>query len=212
MKVGLTGNFYSGQNEVSEIFEKMNVKVFDADLILKYLINFSESHIKKIQDYLGPNIYQMGLLNMNKIKTNNQWNDLIDIVEFDIVKSYERFRLNNKNDFYTVFKYSLLFERELNKSMDKVICCYRPKYKRREDIKRLTFMTHHQIEYLLDNEMDELNKKNKSSYLINNFEDSHIDTNYIGLDLKVKTIHNILSKNKPQEIISGSEYKNDFLY
>ena len=48
IKVGLTGNFHSGQNQVSEILEKLDVPVFDADLILKYLINYSKPHNQKI--------------------------------------------------------------------------------------------------------------------------------------------------------------------
>lgn len=212
IKVGLTGNYYSGQNEVSEIFEKLNVKVFDADLILKYMINFSENHVKKIQDSLGSNVYQMGLLNMNKMKTNQQWNELIDLLEFDIIKSYEKFRLNHKDDFFTIFKYSYLFERDLNTSMDKVICCYRPKYQRRVDLKRLTFMSDYEIENLLNNEMDELIKNNKSSYIINNFESNDSDIRHTGLDFKVNNIHKILSNKKPHEKIMGSEYEKYFSY
>jgi len=210
LKIGLTGNYYSGQNEVSEIFEKLSVKVFDADLILKYLINFSETHVEKIKDTLGDKVYQMGLLNMNKFRTNESWNDLIDLVEFDVVKSYERFRLTHKDEFYTIFKYSFLFERNLNKSMDKVICCYRPKYQRRSDLKRLTYLSESQIEYLLSNEMDELSKNKSSDYLINNYNTSGSAHTLIGLDSRVSDLHNIFSNKKPQEDYLGYKYSSGF--
>jgi dephospho-CoA kinase len=212
LKIGLTGNYYSGHNEVAEIFEKLGVKVFDADLILKYLINFSEPHMIKIRSSLGDNSYNIGLLNFNKFKTNQKWNELLDLLEFDIIKSYERFRLLHKDDFYTVFKYSYIFERSLNLSMDKTICCYRPKYQRRNDLKNLTYMDNQSIEYLFNNEMDELTKNKNSDYTINNFNPLDEQNYYIGLDSKVNNIHIIIMNKKPQEYILGSSIKSDFCY
>jgi dephospho-CoA kinase len=201
IKVGLTGNYYSGQYEIGKLFEELDVPVFDADLILKYLINFSSKHIEKIRSELGENSYHMGLLKVNKFVDNRSWNKLIDIVEFDIVKAYEKFRLQHKDEFYTIFKYSYLFERKLNESMDLNISCYRPKYYRRNDMQTLTYMDSVSINKLLENEMDELFKNRKSDFVIDNYNtglnaDSYI---IIGLENKVKNTHKSIMKKKPQD-------------
>jgi len=199
IKVGLTGNFHSGQNEVSEIFEKMDVPVFDADLILKYMINYSKSHIEKIYTKFGESTYRMGLLNLNKFDTNKKWNDLIDLLEFDLIKSYESYRLKHKDATYTVFKYSYLFERNLNTSMDFTVNCYRPRYLRKDDLKILTHMDSYSIQKLLDNEMNESTKNNKSDFSIENYIDPKNSDSSVYLERKVKYIHNVLMKKNPQD-------------
>jgi dephospho-CoA kinase len=42
IKVALTGNFKSGHREIADIFIQKNTPVFDADLMMKYLLNFNK--------------------------------------------------------------------------------------------------------------------------------------------------------------------------
>lgn len=209
LKVGLTGNFHSGQNKVAKIFEKIGVKVFDADLILKYLINYSVEHIDLIKTHLGSSTYSLGLLNFHRFNSNKDWNNLIDLLEFDILKSYEKFRLDNKEEYYTIFKFQFLYERKLNESFDRVINCYRPSSYRRNDLITLTYLDSYGIDSLLKNEMPESLKNEKSNYIINNYS-SYNDDQYEGFDLlesKVRNVDLLITKNKPQEnISSGSNY------
>ena len=214
IKVGLTGNYYSGQYEIGKLFEELDVPVFDADLILKYLINYSTPHIEKVKSVFGENIYHMGLLKFNRFVDNDSWNKLIDVVEFDIVKAYERFRLNHKDEFYTIFKYSHLFERKMDTSMDFNISCYRPKNHRRSDMMRLTYMDTYGINKLLENEMDELFKNKKADFTIENYNKSG-DINsdiIIGLENKIMNVHKVITKKKPQDIYStlGNEHYSGF--
>lgn len=214
IKVGLTGNYYSGQYEIGKLFEELDVPVFDADLILKYLINYSTPHIEKIKSVFGENVYHMGLLKFNRFTDNKSWNKLIDVVEFDIVKTYERFRLNHKDDLYTIFKYSFLFERKMNTSMDYNISCYRPKHHRKVDMMSLTYMDNYAINSLLENEMDELFKNKKADFIIENYNRSgDIDSDIIiGLENKVRNVHKVIIKKKPQDNYStlGNQYSSGF--
>jgi dephospho-CoA kinase len=72
LKIGLTGNYYSGQNDVEKIFSKLDVKVFDADLLLKYLLFFSKKHKDEIKSTYGKNIYNLGLLDLSKFNTTKK--------------------------------------------------------------------------------------------------------------------------------------------
>ena len=194
IKVGLTGNYCSGQNEVSKIFDSLDVKVFDADLLLKYLLNYSKKHILKIKSTFGENSYSMGLLNLNKFEDTKKWNKLIDEVEFDIYASYEKFRYKHQEDFYTVFKYSYLFERQLNTSMDFNINCFRPKALRKEDISLLTPLSDYLINKILDSEYSEFLKNKNADFIIQNYPKEGV----VKLDEKVRTTHEKIMNKKPQ--------------
>jgi dephospho-CoA kinase len=203
LKVGLTGNYYSGQNESEKIFQELGVKVFDADLLLKYLINYSVPHIDSIKSNFGQNSYKMGLLNLSKFTDNKSWNNLIDLVEFDIIKSYEKYRLTHKEDFYTILKYSYIYERQINKSMDINLVCFRPKSLRKDDLLTLTYMDNYSINKLLDGEMNEIYKNEKSDFIIQN----HSTDGIIGLETKVNLIHEQILKKKPQDKKNNLGYK-----
>jgi len=205
IKIGLTGNFYSGQSDVVKIFEKLDVAVFDADLVLKYLLNYSKPHLESITEHFGKSAYSLGLLNLPKFQTTKDWDDVIDLLEFDIVKSYEKFRLQHQNDLYTIFKFSFLFERGLNKNMDYNISCYRPKYHRKSDLMNKTRIDTYTINQILSNEMDELIKNNESDFIINNYPRTYGSDSFEIKDLqnKVEEIHKTILKKKPQDNFLG---------
>jgi dephospho-CoA kinase len=209
LKVGLTGNFHSGQNEVAKIFDNLSVPVFDADLVLKYLINYSNPHITKIKSEFGENVYKIGLLNLQKFNSNTTWNKLIDLVEIDIIAAFEKFRLKHKYSTYVLFKYSYLYERRIDSSMDYNINCYRPSYSRKNDISLLTYMDSYAISTLIENELDEIYKNKKSDFIVNNYITNGIS---VDLDNKVLKINEMIMKKIPQDnfTTSGNQYSSGF--
>jgi dephospho-CoA kinase len=48
-KVGLTGSYFPGLNEVAEEYNKLNIPLFDADLIFRFLIYNNSETIGKIR-------------------------------------------------------------------------------------------------------------------------------------------------------------------
>ena len=205
LKVGLTGNYYSGHNEVADIFEENGMPVFDADLILKFLLNYSPKHIKEIKNKFGESIYNLCLLDMRKFNTNIQFNRLIDVVEIDIIRAYEKWRMKNANMAYTIFKSSILFERNLTDHMNFKISVFRPQEKRRDDIVKQLEMPILKVNEILDNEMSELVKNTKSDYVIHNYGSYYTDLNGHGLRDQIEGIHKSLIKKS-----FLSEDRNDF--
>jgi dephospho-CoA kinase len=202
-KVGLTGNYYSGQHEISKIFEEYNIPVFDGNLITKYLINYSDKHIKLIQGAFGSDIYSMGLLNLSKVSTNNKIDMIFDIIEFDLLKAFELFRIKHKDKVYSIFYFDQLFERGLNKLMNYNITCYRPKSYRKSDMQIFTEFDSYTIQKILNNEIDELFKNKESDYIIQNYNQN---TGYqsdvvIGLEKRVKEVHQKIMSKKLSSIV-----------
>lgn len=208
MKLGLTGNFFSGHNEVMEIFKTLKVKVFDADLLLRYFVNYSPTHIKKIKTHLGDNSYSLGVLNIDRFMDKGQIETILDLCEFDILVSYARFRLMNQSENYTIFKYSYIYEREMETDFDYMINCHRLQYLREKDLKDHTRIPSIAINNLLRGEMSDAEKNIVSNFVIRNNESNFLES---GINKwsetydQVVKIHNILSKKIPQGI-SGEVY------
>lgn len=212
-KVALTGNYYSGQHEVSKIFEDFNVKVFDANLVTKFLLNFSPIHTEKVKEYFGNDIYSFGLLNLNKFTNNSKFDELLDLIELDLLKSYEKFRLSNSKEFYTIFCYDFLYERHLDSHFDYKISCYRPSDYRKSDMKFLTNFSFTDIEKILDNEMSEHTKNTKSDHMIQNynFGTNNLEDIVVGLEKQIKDIHKKIMNRKDLQMMSRC-YGNSSLY
>jgi len=203
-KVGLTGNYFSGQNEVAKIFEDYNVRVFDANLITKFLINYSPIHIPKIKKEFGPDIYSVGLLDLSKLNDNKSFNKLLDIIELDLLRAYEIFRKRYKNDFYTIFYFDYIFERNLDKILNFNITSFRPKHYRKSNMEYFTSFPENIIKKILDNEMDHSIKNKKSDYVIQNYNKGTdpLSDIVIGLENQVKLVHKRIMSKKINESIS----------
>ena len=201
IKVGLTGNFYSGYNEVGEIFEEKGIPVFDADVVLKFMINYSPKHIEKIKEKFGDDIYKLCLLDMKRFSTTKKFDDLLDILQLDLIKSYEKWRIRNYNHFYTIFKSSVLFERNLDTSMNFNISVFRPKVERRYDLKNHTSMPLMTIDEILNGEMDELVKNGKADFVVHNYNNYSLSSNADYVNSQVINIDKALM-NKSNQVNS----------
>jgi dephospho-CoA kinase len=203
IKVGLSGNFYSGHNEVGEIFEERGIPVFDADVVLKFMINYSPKHIIKIKEIFGDDVYKLCLLDMRKFSTTGEFDDLLDILQLDLIKSYEKWRIRNYNHFYTIFKSSILFERNLDTSMNFNISVFRPKVERRKDLKNHTSMPISKIDEILNGEMDELSKNKKSNFVIHNYKSNSKLNNSDYINSQVVNINKALM-NKNNHVVKNN--------
>jgi dephospho-CoA kinase len=212
IKVGLTGNFYSGYNEVGEIFEEKGIPVFDADVVLKFMINYSPKHIEKIKEKFGDDIYKLCLLDMKRFSTSKKFDDLLDILQLDLMKSYEKWRIRNYNHFYTIFKSSILFERNLDTSMNFTISVFRPKVERRYDLKTHTSMPISTIDDILNGEMDELIKNGKADFVVHNYNNYSLSSNADYVNTQVININKALMNKSGKRDDSTQIIKNILSY
>ena len=172
MKIGLTGNRYSGKDTVAKIFGKMHVPVFDADVVFKFLVNHDLGIKDLMRTKFGESIYglQDDLLVPNMIKSDSDFNGMVESVEFEMRKAYEKFRVKNKESLYTIFKSSILFEAGWNVFMDYNISVFCSKRERIDRAKLVTAMSLSKIGEMLKGEMDETVKNGLSDYVIHNYE------------------------------------------
>jgi dephospho-CoA kinase len=171
IKIGLSGNRYSGKNRVSTLFKQIGVPVFEADVILKFILNHNYELQADISDRVGIVYFKDGLLNEEKVKKDGVFSKIMEVVEPELYRSWQRFQEKNYKSIYCIFHSSILFEREWNKSMDFNISVFAPYADRVDRCKFLTNKSVSSIYSLSKLEMDELDKNKLSEYVIHNYND-----------------------------------------
>ena len=178
IKVGLTGNRYSGKDVCSKIFQQIDVPVFNADIVLKFILNYNYEINYKIRNAFGDVFSLNGdLLDINKFSEKRKFDDLIDIIEYELLNAYDEFNKRNKQKIYTIFHSSILFEREWHKIMDYNICVFSSKEERINRCKKITNLEEYRLKQLMGSEMGDLVKNSLSDFIISNYS---LDVNIHG--------------------------------
>ncbi|MGL4211223.1 MAG: dephospho-CoA kinase, partial [Cetobacterium somerae] len=128
MILGLTGGIGSGKSTVSKIFLSMGIKVFDADLIAKDILE-TEQVKEEIKEKLGKefinlksNSVDKELLKKEVFNNSKKLNILNGIVHPRVVDIYKKKYLEFKDKKeIVIFDVPLLFEVNLERYCDKVI-------------------------------------------------------------------------------------------
>ncbi len=173
-RIGLSGNRYSGKDRVSKLFKQIMVPVFNADAVLKFILNWDYKVLGEIKLKLGSDLFHDGKLDFKKVSQNGNFDKILDFVEPIIMKSYSDFEKKNPKAIYTIFHYSLLFERNINNQMYKNISVFAPDNIR---MNRSIFMTNEKIttiDILLKKEMCQFEKNKISDFVVHNYEMSDV--------------------------------------
>ena len=175
IKVGLSGNRYSGKNRVATLFHQIGVPVFEADVILKFIINNNYELQGEIADKIGRSYFNKeGFLDHNKIISGGVFSKVLDVAEPELYRAWKRFTKKNYKSIYCIFHSSILFEREWNSGMDLNISVFAPYSDRVDRCKYLTNKSISSIYDLSKREMDELEKNKLSNYVIHNYNNQNI--------------------------------------
>jgi len=169
IKVGLSGNRYSGTDQICNIFRKLTIPVFEADIVLKFIINHDITVTDKIRRKL-PHVYNKSCYIDPKLVAKSDFDIIIDFAQHELMMAYEKFSVKNKGSIYTIFHSSILFERSWQKLMDKSIVVFCPKITRMERCRELTKNKVSDIAYLMRNEIDDLDKNRMANFVIHNYE------------------------------------------
>jgi len=198
LKIALTGTRYSGKTNVSKVFKQLQVPVFDADTILKYILNFKADTQSSIYQNVGSYLFNNGKLDKSFFVTKYIFDKTIDIAEFELFEAWSRFTDKNKDKPYIIFESSIIFERDWKKKFDGTICVFAPKEERVRRARENTAKRIDQLWTQMDSEISEFDKNTASTWIIHNYEDApdilkqinNIDTKIIDLYLekdKLKT-------------------------
>jgi len=170
LEIALTGNRYSGKTKVSKVFNGIYIPVFDADTVMKFILNYRPDFDDAIKANVGTFVFSHGFLDPKSFITDSLFDRTIDVIEYDLFQAYERFKNKYYKSTYVIFESSILFERGWDSKFDKVISVFAPKEERVYRCKMDTDRRVDEIWTLFDKEMSELSKNNKSDYVIHNYD------------------------------------------
>lgn len=198
LEIALTGTRYSGKTGVGKLFKQIQVPVFDADTILKYILNFKPETQSAIYQNIGSYLFNNGKLDASFFITTYLFNKTIDLCEFELFEAWSRFKQKHADKPYVIFESSIIFERNWQSRFSGTICVFSPKEER---VRRARENTGKRIDHLwtqMDTEISEFDKNTASTWIVHNYEDApdilkqvnSIDTKIIDLYLekdKLKT-------------------------
>lgn len=186
IKVGLSGNRFSGKDTISQIFRNVSIPVFDADVIVKFILNYNYDLIGEITKKLGSDyILKDYRLDLNLISRNKKFGMVLKMIEEDIFNAYQKFEDKNKKSVYTIFNSSILYETGWHNKMDTNITVYAPFIDRVERGKSVLKGQYHDrttINTLLSSEIDELTKNEKADHVIHNYNEFNIQKQVMDID------------------------------
>jgi dephospho-CoA kinase len=197
LSIGLTGNRMSGKNLVMNTFKQAGVPVFDADLVLKYLLNYRPDITMSVLGNMGDEyLVQGSYIDLSKIDDDSKFNDLLDLLDFQITEAYNKFRSRHKSQ-YTIFKCSWLFERDMCSRFDLIINVFAPK-----DVR----VMRHRVEVganltesynLFKNELTDIYKNNNSDYIIHSYDCGLCVLNQVN-NIDMKIVDSLIKKTEKE--------------
>lgn len=199
IKVGLSGNRFSGKTEICNMFRRLSIPVFDADVVLRFIIHHDMSVNKQIRDKLSELYGTSGnYVSPSFARTKEEIDIILLHAQHDLFRAYETFSEKNKSSIYTIFKSSVLFEREWNKLMDYNISVFTPKITRMERFKESTKKKVSDVAFILKNEIDDLDKNKMANFVVHSYKGRDIRKQVHEIDQFV--IDSYLAQETPSRI------------
>ena len=170
IKVGLSGNRYSGKTKICDIFKQISIPVFDADVVLRFIIHHdmgvNTKIIEKLKQMHGLGSY----VSPEFSKTKSEIDMIVGAAQHELFRAYESFSERHKSSIYTIFKSSILFEKQWNNLMDYNINVFAPKITRMERFQEDTNRKVSDIAFLMRNEVDDLDKNKMANFVIHSYD------------------------------------------
>jgi len=174
IKVGLSGNRYSGTNQICDVFRKLAIPVFEADIVLKFIINHDITVSSDIRSKLKHLHNNSGYIDPRLIKTKKEAEIVLESAQHELMSAYDKFSEKNKSSIYTIFHSSVLFEKEWHKLMNHNIAVFCPKITRMERCRELTKNKISDIAYLMRTEIDDLDKNKMANFVVHNYDGRNV--------------------------------------
>lgn len=188
IRVGLSGCRFSGKNKIASLFEDIQIPVFDADLVIKFILTHEYKILAEIRDKVGHQYFNDGILNPKEIELDGVFSKIIDIIEPKVFDSYKKFEQKNLGAVYTVFNCSILFERKWHKKMDHNISVYAPflhRVERSKELKEKGLRDVTSRTIILNKETDELTKNSMADHVIHNYNEFNVKNQVDKIDQKI---------------------------
>jgi len=172
--VGLTGGIGSGKTTITKMFAKLGVPVYIADMEAKKLMHQDKEVVADIQQLLGDEAYQNGILNRGFV-ANKVFNDqkllksLNEIVHPVVAKHFLEWQKKQKSE-YVIKEAAILFENDGYKQCDYTILVTAPEQVRIERVLQRDGTSKEEVKSRIKNQWKDVKKIPLADYIINNMD------------------------------------------
>jgi dephospho-CoA kinase len=182
-----------GEDIVCEIFKTLGVKIYNADLNAKHLLDNNMAVKNKVTETFGEEIYRGGeadrkLLAKRVFNNPEALNKLNAIIHPAVSADFDFWLKQNQNEPYVLKEAAILFESGAFKHLDAVVMVYAPAELRLKRVIARDKADPESVISRMKNQMDEEEKLKRSNYVIYNDESQ-------SLIRQVLHLHHIFIKN-----------------
>jgi dephospho-CoA kinase len=176
IKVGVTGGIGSGKTTICNVFELLEVPVFNADNVSRLIVNEDSGVIHDIIEVFGANIYRQGKLDRKKLadivfSNKKMLAQLNEIIHPSVARYFDAFCLKHSKEKYVIKEAAILFETGLNKQLDRIITVTAPVAKRVERVIARDGASEEEVRNRVNNQMSDDKKIALSDFVIDNSDE-----------------------------------------
>lgn len=173
IKIGLTGNIASGKTYIRKIFEKLGIKTICADFIVHQLLENDDIKNKILftfrdNDILTDNILDRRKLGKIVFSDKEKKDKLEKIIHPIVIEKIHEFFNKNKEEKIVLVDVPLLFEGNFEYLFDKIMLIYANDNIRFERIKKRNNFEDEYIKKIMNSQLSQEIKKEKSDFIIIN--------------------------------------------
>mgnify|MGYP001462011141 FL=1 len=173
-KIGLTGGIGVGKTFVAEVFQKLNIPVFNADIEAKLCLVNNFDLINSVKNEFGEKIYLHGIFQkevLADIVFNNTdaLKKLNSLVHPFVRESFTLWCKEQENKIL-IKEAAILFESKSNLDLDSIICVSAPYNLRIKRLQKRDGASLEDIKKRIANQMSQEKKERLSDYIIYNDE------------------------------------------
>lgn len=193
IKIGLTGGIASGKTTVSTYAKEKGIRVIDADLVARDVLDKYPEILKYLKKQYGDLIFDKEILNRKKlgdliftdIKKRKEYEKVImPFIIHDIEDKIKEFEKGPET--LLIIDAALLFENSLDKEMDFNILVYLDEKTQIKRILKRDKISENQAIKRIESQMTLEDKKMKSDFIIDNSGDR--EYSYTQFDKIIKEI------------------------
>jgi dephospho-CoA kinase len=173
IKVGLTGGIGSGKSLICEIFSRLKVPIYYADINAGILTETDPFIRRELMDLFGDEIYVNNTLNKNLMSARifhdrSLLKEVNKIIHPKVTANFKEWCTRHDGYPYVIEESAILFESNAYRAFDVYITVSTPKKLRMQRIMKRKNMTIEKARAIMRNQLPEQDKINLSHHVIIN--------------------------------------------
>lgn len=179
LKIGLTGGIGSGKSTVSNIFKDKGIKVIDADIISREVLNIYPKILEDIKIAFGNDFFdESGNIKRRKLgnyvfkdeqRKEELENIIMPFIKKEIFKNINKYE--NDKEILCILDAPTLIENNLHKDMDKNILVWVDKNTQIQRVIKRDNLKLEEVKDRINSQMSMEEKKKKVDFIIDNTGD-----------------------------------------